>query len=261
MPWNDLATQFALELAFGVLLGLCFVARAPLGTFFHRLMGTAAAVALLVAVSLSIGARGRAWSDPVVLSILAALAAYPVYSGPLRARTRLAGAAAALVACAAGIAFLLVESVRGPGALELVLASASALATGAVAGSVGLAMVLGHWYLTIPNLEIDHLRRLNRVTVASMALSIVCVALSCLVFAESLNQRSAPLFAPFGLFFLGTRVAVGLVFPLVFAAMAASALRLRNTRSATGILYASTVLVLIGAAISVSLQDSYGVPL
>jgi hypothetical protein len=38
-------------------------------------------------------------------------------------------------------------------------------------------------------------------------------------------------------------------------------LKLGNTRSATGILYASTVLVLIGAAISLSLQETYGVPL
>lgn len=43
--------------------------------------------------------------------------------------------------------------------------------------------------------------------------------------------------------------------------MAASALRFQNTRSATGILYALTVLVLIGTAVSLFLQDSYGVPL
>jgi hypothetical protein len=34
-----------------------------------------------------------------------------------------------------------------------------------VAGSVGLAMVLGHWYLTVPKLEIRHCERLNQVTV------------------------------------------------------------------------------------------------
>ena len=34
-----------------------------------------------------------------------------------------------------------------------------------------------------------------------------------------------------------------------------------NTRPATGLLYASTVLVLIGTAVSISLQDTYGVPL
>ena len=42
MAWSPLATQFCLELAFGVLLGLCFVQRAPLGLFFHRMMGVTA---------------------------------------------------------------------------------------------------------------------------------------------------------------------------------------------------------------------------
>ena len=70
-----------------------------------------------------------------------------------------------------------------------------------------------------------------------------------------------PLLGPWGLFYLGTRVAVGLILPLVFAWMTASSLRFRNTRSATGILYASTVLVLLGAAASLYLQESYGVPL
>src|SRR5262245_5138254 len=109
MSWTDLSTQFALELAFGVLVALCFVTRAPLGTLFHRLMGTTAGLALVVALALSIGARGRAWTDPVVLSILVALAAYPIYSGPLRGKLRLAATGVALVASASGIAFLLAQ--------------------------------------------------------------------------------------------------------------------------------------------------------
>jgi hypothetical protein len=43
--------------------------------------------------------------------------------------------------------------------------------------------------------------------------------------------------------------------------MTSESLRYKNTRSATGILYASTVLVLIGTAVSLFLQDSYGAPL
>jgi hypothetical protein len=46
---------------------------------------------------------------------------------------------------------------------EIALGSFSAMATGAVAGTVSLAMVLGHWYLTIPTLDVAHLRQLNRV--------------------------------------------------------------------------------------------------
>jgi hypothetical protein len=48
---------------------------------------------------------------------------------------------------------------------------------------------------------------------------------------------------------------------MLFAWMVSGSLAYQNTRSATGILYASTVLVLIGTAVSVSLTDSYGVPL
>jgi len=137
----------------------------------------------------------------------------------------------------------------------------SALSTGAVAGSVGLAMVLGHWYLTVPKLEVRHLRRLNRVTVVAMTTSIGLCGLSCLVFAQALRSSEPPLFGPMGLFYLGTRIVVGLALPLLFAAMAESSLRFQNTRSATGILYASTVLVLIGTGVAIFLQDSYRIPL
>ena len=108
---------------------------------------------------------------------------------------------------------------------------------------------------------VPHLVRLNRVTVVAMLASLASLGTACLVFDELLRSAEPPLFGPWGLFYLGTRLVVGLALPLLFAAMAASSLRFRNTRSATGILYASTVLVLIGTAVSVFLQDSYRVPL
>jgi hypothetical protein len=89
---------------------------------------------------------------------------------------------------------------------------------------------------------------------------VALVLASCLVFRSEL-RTGRDLLGPWGLFHLGTRVAVGLAVPLVFAWMTSGSLRYRNTRSATGILYASTVLVLIGTAVSISLQDAYGVPL
>ncbi len=253
--------QFSLELAFGVLVALCFVPRAPVGRFFYRIMGTAAAVALLGALLIPIATGSRAWSDRAVVSTLLALLAYPLYSGPGRGLSWGAGVGLAAFGCMLGVGSLVDSGAQELGAAGLFLATASALATGTVAGSVGLAMVLGHWYLTVPNLDVTHLRRLNRVTVGSIVVSIALVGLSCGFFSTTLNEGPSPLFGPFGLFFLVTRVTTGLVLPLLFAGMAASALRFRNTRSATGILYASTVLVLIGTAASISLQDSYGLPL
>ena len=261
MGWSPLGTQFCLELGFGVLLALAFVGKAPLGPFFHRVMGTTALVPLLAAAVLPVADGQSAWSEPQVLLAGLAVVLYPGYSGPLRSARRNAMLNVALLG--AGLALVLavrrVELVDGT--LELLVASLSALATGCVAGSVGLAMVLGHWYLTIPNLQVVHLQRLNRVTVGAMLVSLVALGTTCLLFAEPLRVASPPLFGAWGLFYLGTRLAVGLALPLLFAWMVASSLVHRNTRSATGILYASTVLVLIGTAVSISLQDSYGIPL
>lgn len=260
MTWTLLAQQFCLELGFGVLLALAFVPRAPVGALFYRLMGTIAALPLALAFALRLRSV-VAWSDPALLGAGLALFAYPVYSGPARGRGWAFGAAAGLLGSAFATACVVRQGLPELGIPGQLVASFSSLATGAVAGSVGLAMVLGHWYLTVPKLEIRYLVRLNRVTVAAMLTSLVALAAACLVFAEPLRASDPPLFGPFGLFYLATRFAVGLGLPLLFAAMAASALRFQNTRSATGILYASTVLVLIGTAVSVFLQDAYRVPL
>ena len=64
--WSDLGAQFCLELAFGVLLALAFVPKAPVGRFFYRLMGSAALVPLLVAGLLPTLSGGLAWTEPAV---------------------------------------------------------------------------------------------------------------------------------------------------------------------------------------------------
>ncbi len=259
--WNALGTQFALELAFGVLLALAFVPRAPVGALFYRLMGTLALVPILVGVGVPLQSGELAWSSPVALASGLAVLAWPLYSGPVRGARWAAALGVALAGTAAAVVLALPEAIVERGLGAWCLAGSSALATGSVAGSVVVAMVLGHWYLTVPNLAVRHLQRLNRVTVACMLLSLGLLVATCLAFRGLLAQSEAPLASSMGMLHLGTRVAVGLLLPLLFAAMAASSLRFQNTRSATGILYASTVLVLIGTAVSVSLQGSYGLPL
>ncbi len=260
MEWSSLGTQFCLELGFGVLLALAFVPRAPVGVLFYRIMGTVAMLPLLAAAIVPPVLGDVPWSDLGVLGAALAVAAYPVYSGPVRGARWGTGLALALLGSIVALAVALQRTEVADGA-GLALATLSALATGSVAGTVALSMVLGHWYLTVPNLEVRHLRRLNRVTAISMLASLALIGVSCLVFFDRIEAFDRPLLGPWGLFHLGTRVAVGLLLPLLFAWMTASSLRFENTRSATGILYASTVLVLIGTAVSISLQSSYGIPL
>ena len=92
MTWTHLGTQFSLELAFGVLLGLCLLSRAPLGLFFHRLMGFAAALPLMVACAAPPLTTGVPWSTPVTRASGAALLGIPVLAGPMRSDRRLLGA-------------------------------------------------------------------------------------------------------------------------------------------------------------------------
>lgn len=261
MSWASLGTQFCLELAFGVLATLAFVARAPLGSFFFRVMGVTALVPLLAALVLPPLVAGEDWGEASRLGAGVAVALFPVYSGSVRVSTRRIALIAAALAAAASIALEVRDASAVEGALPWLVASTSALATGLVGGSVGLAMVFGHWYLTVPTLEVEWLVRLNRLTMVWMAASIAALAVTCGVFAGELREQEIDLLGPWVMFHLGTRVAVGLVMPLVFGWMTAQSLQHRNTRSATGILYASTVLVLIGTAASLFLQDTYGVPL
>jgi len=259
MSWTDLGAQFCFVLGFGVLFALAFVPPAPVGKPFYRMMAGTAALSLAVGTALPPLAGVVGWGHPELIfgwiATAAALACTRQALGP----TWWVGLGIGLISTACATAL----SLRGGAWQEAdVLLTSAALTTGAVAGAVGLAMVLGHWYLTVPKLDVRHLIRLNKVCKGCMVVSFFMVAIICLVYQDEISAADArPLFGPWGWFFLGTRLVVGLVLPLVFAWMVDGSLKLGNTRSATGILYASTVLVLIGAAISLSLQETYGVPL
>lgn len=266
MPWDHLATQFCLQLTFGVLLALAFVPRAPVGAFFYRMMGTAALVPALVAAGMPWIAGEETtledpWRSPERIAAWVVVVAWLAYAGPARGARWWVGVALGLLGCSVGLVAVQMHSPVVDGPLEVLATSTSALATGAVAGSVGLAMVLGHWYLTVPKLEVRHLERLNRVCLVSMVASLLAIVLCLVLFRAAFDENSTPLLGPWGMFHLGTRLVVGLLLPMLFAWMTADSLRHKNTRSATGILYASTVLVMIGTAVSVSLLDSYGVSL
>lgn len=261
MDWTRIASQFAAELAFGVLVALSLVPPAPVGKLFYRLVGACAYLPLLLVLVLPALVEGARADRPALWLGAAALAGAPsVLLGRVERGLRPA-LAWSLVCSGLLLGRLVATGGGGGGGAGSVLLGLSAMATGAVAGTVSVAMVLGHWYLTVPKLDVRHLGRLNRAAVGALVSSAVLLCASCALFFDELHGGERSLFDPRGLFHLGTRVGVGILLPLLFAWMTASSLRYHNTRSATGILYASTVLVLIGTAVAVSLQDAYGIPL
>ena len=86
MQWSDLGSQFCLQLAFGTLLALAFVPKAPVGVLFYRLMGGAVAVPLVVAGLLPVLQGGLGWSEPSVVATWVGVLALPFYD-PQKTRT------------------------------------------------------------------------------------------------------------------------------------------------------------------------------
>ncbi|TAH38212.1 MAG: hypothetical protein EYC70_06210 [Planctomycetota bacterium] len=257
MDWTLLATRLALYIALGYWLGLLVLGPAPVGKFFYRLAGWTAALAAAAAAALALAAG---WPDAPaervrVLAVLATLLPAPWYASHRPARRR----AGVLAALACGLAAL-AASAYGPDGLGVLQLLSDACAA-AVAGGVCFAMVFGHAYLTVPKLPFQHLLRVHRFATLALAARLLLSGLVLALAWPRLHAGTQPLFDPFDWLDLSVRFLVGLLVPLLFAGMVHSALRWKSNQSATGILYASTVLVWIGEAVALHLGRQWRVPL
>jgi len=258
MPWSDLAFQFCMELAFGVLLALAFVPKAPVGTMFYRVMGTSALVPVLAGLGISLSAGSLEPSSPIVVAGALVLLTSPIYSGPVRGARWAFGLGLALLGCVLAVALTIRAATPELGALQLALATTTALATGAVAGSVGLAMVLGHWYLVTPRLPEQPLREMTGLLVVVMVLQMLLLVPALALPHDTVvtSVDTDILSNPF--FYL--RVGGGMVFAALLAWMAFDASGVRAMMSATGLLYIAMALVLAGEVVGRGLMFASGVP-
>ncbi|TWT58394.1 hypothetical protein KOR42_17680 [Thalassoglobus neptunius] len=104
-------------------------------------------------------------------------------------------------------------------------------------GSTTAAMLLGHWYLTATGMSLAPLIRFNQFFLASVLFRIVVVATVSTSSSGSFSMSDS------GLLVLRW---VGLVGPLILGVLTQKILKYRNTQSATGVLYAATILVFMG---------------
>lgn len=140
------------------------------------------------------------------------------------------------------------------GHLSGALTVISPVSSGLLLGITLAAMLLGHWYLNSPTMELAPLRRLLRAMGAALALQTVvsAVGLACeLIFATELPSQ--------WVLFIVLRWSFGLVGVGVLAWMAWQTLKVPNTQSATGILYVAVIGVFVGelAAELLSAQSAY----
>ena len=123
-------------------------------------------------------------------------------------------------------------------------------------GTTITAMLLGHWYLNEPGMQLAPLNRLlNLVVLAIIVRVLVCGSgvIYTLATADDINAR--------WWMFVTFRWLGGFAGLLLLTIMARLTLRIPNTQSATGILYAATILAILGELTSQLLSDTSGIHL
>jgi protein NrfD len=246
---------FLSHLGIGIVFTLLVVARDAGVKFFRFNAGMAA---ILVAIALAVrppeetGVAARAG----FVALGAAEAAIVLYWATVgRALAAIRPAilgAACLFGAAALVAQALAASDR-PIATQ-VLAIASFLSSTAFLGGTCTAMVLGHWYLVLPSLQVTHLQSIVKLHIASLVVRIAVVTAAVVVAIATWQPGLGPSFRAYilsvdGIFFW-MRVSFGLVGPVVLAYMTWETAKIRSTQSATGILYVDFFTVVVGEVLA-----------
>ena len=115
------------------------------------------------------------------------------------------------------------------------------------------AMLLGHWHLNTPSMQMAPLRQLLALMVAALFLRMLVCGIGL-----GATCMEGPIPAPW---FVVLRWVTGLASPLVMAWMVERTLRIPNTQSATGILYVAAVTVFTGELMSQLLSVTTTYPL
>lgn len=142
----------------------------------------------------------------------------------------------------------------GTTAVGLTLGLLDIASGGWLLGVTMAAMLLGHWYLNTPTMELVPLQRL-------VILMAVAIGIRTIVSATGLTMQvmyDEPIITTLWIF-IGLRWLSGLLGTAMLALMTWYVLKVPNTQSATGILYAGVILSFIGELTSqlLSVQVQY----
>jgi len=170
------------------------------------------------------------------------------------------GGASGLVAALAASPDVIAEP--APGALFWGLLGLSTLTGAMMLGSITLAWLLGHAYLTATRMTIAPLRHFSRVLLFCVGARGAFLVVTVLAgwWLGSVHGASFWAVLANSWLVLSLRVGVGIIAVAVFAYMVADCVRLRATQSATGILYFASIFVYVGELASRQLLLDCGWP-
>ena len=162
-----------------------------------------------------------------------------------------------------GLAFLAQDALLLVIGAEYDLAMASVLSSAALLGGTCTAMILGHWYLVIPSMQVSHLQSIVKVHIASMVVRVVVVVAAIFVAIVTWQPGVGPnferyIFSVEGIFFW-QRVLFGLA-PVLLAYLTWETAKIRSTQSATGILYVDFFTVVVAEVLAKYLLLATRVP-
>lgn len=248
----QLLAQFLFRLTFGLAVGMAVTSSRQVasGYFRNHLYVT------LGLATLSALAVGRAAPAAMWLATAAAVASYVssvcwLYESPRSGRVGL------WVVAGCGLAGALAcdPPLVAPDLPAWLQVPAVAL-SGLVLGVTLAAMLLGHWYLNAPGMELAPLRRLLAVSAVAVGLQMLLSGADLALALGGGREGSTSWWL-----FVVLRWAFGLVGVLVLLWMARRTLAVPNTQSATGILYVAVMGVFVGelAAELLSAQSTIAV--
>jgi protein NrfD len=268
MSLSSILFLFLTHLGVGITLVLAWVGREAGVKFFRFNAGTAA---LLIAVGFTLRPAVDA-SGPLHLALIgllltceAALVIYWATIGRMLAKIRPALLWIAIISGLLAISLQALEiSANAPG-LSAILTVASFLSSAALLGGTCGAMVLGHWYLVVPSLDVAHLQSIVKLHIVSMVVRAVVVVAAVTMAIVTWQPGMGPNFLRYvlssGGIFFWQRVLFGLVVPAVLAYMTWETAKIQSTQSATGILYVDFFTVIVGEVLAKYLLLSTSIPL
>jgi protein NrfD len=265
MSLSTVLFLFLAHLGVGIVITLAFVSK-DAGVKFFRFNAGLAAILIAIALAFRYGALGTVESSHsdldryALLALDVSAAAVVVYwatVGRMLAKIRPAIVA---VAVAGGVAAIVLQSLDISAGWSMpfrTLTVASFLTSAAMLGGACTAMILGHWYLVIPSLQVSHLQSIVRVHIVSMLLRVVVVGVGvwfALATSFAANPMLGPTFHRYilsvdGIFFW-QRVLFGLAGPAVLSYLTWETAKIRSTQSATGILYVDFFTVVVGEVLA-----------
>ena len=266
MSLSAILFLFLVHLGIGITLVLVWVGREAGVKFFRFNAGTAA---LLIAIGFALRPEpegpGALYRMAIWLLVVAeaALVVYWATIGRTLAKIR-----PLLLWTAVGCGLLSVTlqgldiSRDAPGLMPL-LTVASFLSSVALLGGACGAMVLGHWYLVVPSLDVAHLQSIVKLHIGSTVVRAVVVAAAVMIAVVSwepgVPNFERYMFSLDGIFFW-QRVAFGIAGPAVLSYMTWETAKIRSTQSATGILYVDFFTVIVGEVLAKYVLLSTKVP-